>query len=691
MSLLMRRFHHTRGQAAVFVLLFLGVMTLSLLFVYKAGKVTTERMQVQNAADAVAYSVSTIEARDLNFMAYTNRAMIANEVAIGQMIGLASWLFNWKSYSAYLNAYRLYFMDPLVSAVSLGTATVPFQNAFKAATKLIFETSANAVLTFLKPIINVATTILHNVNKAFSYAQTGFHYTTIIYTIGATLPDNPIMPNSILEDNAPNATTSDYGVFTLLMHALTYASLPGVASPNIPIPGAPSELWFTRTYKGSGTGDVDKVGYQRFAAITNASTDDFTRNRGWELPLPILPDGLIDFTGSDRFEGPTVLGITPWFELKLTFELDLKRQGGSELRYRSNASAAPKSKKCPPGYEPGKGPGAVPANSGTSKCVPASPGGGGTPPAEPGTKYSWSAAGATGLFVTFYFYIGVGVDNIPLIGDISGKFEIGLGYPDAGGASGALTLDLGTVLGEWDVFDISLPFPTSAPFSAGSAQAAKTTNKMRTQDLSLVATNTYGDAPSNRSAWVLGVPFIPSPGPVFIEPSVPVVSLTMPSTTNHINKTYGGLPPFYTDTQSDHLRMGFLAPYFISGVIMNQNNVNDSDGDGLPTFGDFNVADGDQGDPLVDGYADGEVAAIAKSSVYFKRPNDLSYFARQDGQEEFGSSFNPYWQARLVETTNMDRMVALAIQQNVIGTTFPALGSLSGINFGNLNPMNWIP
>ncbi|MDX1518678.1 MAG: pilus assembly protein TadG-related protein, partial [Gammaproteobacteria bacterium] len=127
----MTRINTSRGQAAVFVLLFLGVLTLSLVFVYKAGKVTTERMQVQNAADAVAYSVSTIEARDLNFIAYTNRAMIANEVAIGQMVGLASWLFNWKSYAAYLNAYRLYFLDPLVSAISLGTATVPFQNTFK--------------------------------------------------------------------------------------------------------------------------------------------------------------------------------------------------------------------------------------------------------------------------------------------------------------------------------------------------------------------------------------------------------------------------------------------------------------------------------------------------------------------------------------------------------------------------------
>jgi len=87
---------HQFGQAMVFVVLFLGVVTLSLVFLYKAGKITSEKMQLQNAADAAAYSVSLTEARDLNFMAYTNRAMVANEVAIGQLVGMASWATHWE-------------------------------------------------------------------------------------------------------------------------------------------------------------------------------------------------------------------------------------------------------------------------------------------------------------------------------------------------------------------------------------------------------------------------------------------------------------------------------------------------------------------------------------------------------------------------------------------------------------------
>jgi len=92
------------GQSSVFVIVFLGITILSLVFLYKAGKLTSEKMELQNAADGVAYSVAILEARDLNFMAYTNRAMVANEVAIGQAVGLASWPRHWESIGYYENA-----------------------------------------------------------------------------------------------------------------------------------------------------------------------------------------------------------------------------------------------------------------------------------------------------------------------------------------------------------------------------------------------------------------------------------------------------------------------------------------------------------------------------------------------------------------------------------------------------------
>jgi len=54
--------------------------------VFNSGRAVNEKMNLVNAADATAYSGALVASRQLNFMAYTNRAMIANEVAIGHMV-----------------------------------------------------------------------------------------------------------------------------------------------------------------------------------------------------------------------------------------------------------------------------------------------------------------------------------------------------------------------------------------------------------------------------------------------------------------------------------------------------------------------------------------------------------------------------------------------------------------------------
>lgn len=82
---------YQRGQAMVYLIALLVFMCLGVTYVYNSNILVTDKMKVQNAADAVAYSMSTVEARHLNFMAYTNRAMVANQVAIGQAVSFLSW------------------------------------------------------------------------------------------------------------------------------------------------------------------------------------------------------------------------------------------------------------------------------------------------------------------------------------------------------------------------------------------------------------------------------------------------------------------------------------------------------------------------------------------------------------------------------------------------------------------------
>jgi hypothetical protein len=90
----MRTIHSEDGYTMVLFLAFIAAILLAAFSLYDNGTVATERIRMQNTSDATAYSTTNILARDMNFIAYTNRAMVANQVAIGQMVGLSSWIHN---------------------------------------------------------------------------------------------------------------------------------------------------------------------------------------------------------------------------------------------------------------------------------------------------------------------------------------------------------------------------------------------------------------------------------------------------------------------------------------------------------------------------------------------------------------------------------------------------------------------
>ncbi len=58
------------------------------LFAANTAQLGVEKTRVTNAADAAAYSAGVVHARALNFTAYTNRAIIANQVAVAQTLSL---------------------------------------------------------------------------------------------------------------------------------------------------------------------------------------------------------------------------------------------------------------------------------------------------------------------------------------------------------------------------------------------------------------------------------------------------------------------------------------------------------------------------------------------------------------------------------------------------------------------------
>ena len=522
-----------RGQAAVFILLMTGMIALAAIFLYRAGKLTSEQMELQNAADSVAYSISVLEARDLNFMAYTNRAMVANEIAIGQAVGLMSWLNHLGSMPTFLRRYAT-----LLSPIPfVGQAASAVLNGIAAG----IEITANIAKQAAGPLIAGAIPALVAASKVYSGAQVLMHLATTTVTI-TTL-------NDMLALNAPNAEISAFGWLGFIAHTVTYYS------------------HFTKFY---GSSSVEGMG--RFAATVNESRDIFTRNRGYALGLP----GTIAFDA-----GP--------FYFRL--ESNLMKVGGSQLRFKGDESS--------------------------------------------GKKFSWSAADTS----SWELGISMGID----LGFVSVDVDIGNNE-----ASVDMAFDFG--LFSFDV-GLTLPMITGAPFGVGTAQASQSTNKLTGIDMGFpdpLPDEMYGYAPALPIAYY---------SPLF--PAFPAGVPTAITSSIASNK-YSNLAGLgYNDTITpDDSFWSFFAPNLVIGLKADLGDIEDSNT--AVTSGRLQL-DSKLGN-------NNDAGVIAKSEVYFSRPNDLTYFQRRDGLQEFGSAFNPYWQARLVDTSYGERAMALLLQQQVVWT-----------------------
>ena len=103
-----------RGQVFPVVLAGILLAAGALLVMASIGNRFAARTVVVNAADAAAYSGAVWTARHLNFLAYTNRAMIANHIGVGHFIAYLSWLR---------------YIEDGTGKLAIATRAIPFVNA----------------------------------------------------------------------------------------------------------------------------------------------------------------------------------------------------------------------------------------------------------------------------------------------------------------------------------------------------------------------------------------------------------------------------------------------------------------------------------------------------------------------------------------------------------------------------------
>ena len=113
-------FHRLRedeeGQTLVLAALFGLILALSVLSTVNLGRAVYDKMQLQTACDNGAYSQAAVEARVMNYTAYTNRAMVVHYASIMAMSAYLTWMhFNWAMIKGALALAK--FIPPIAGIV----------------------------------------------------------------------------------------------------------------------------------------------------------------------------------------------------------------------------------------------------------------------------------------------------------------------------------------------------------------------------------------------------------------------------------------------------------------------------------------------------------------------------------------------------------------------------------------------
>ncbi|WP_137971460.1 Tad domain-containing protein [Pseudomonas sp. F(2018)] len=354
-----------RGQAIVFGLLFLGVAVVAMLLVYNHGILTRDRVQLENAADAAVYTQAKLFARNQNFIAYTNRAMIANELSIGQMVAMRSWAKRYKTVPSWINSFPAY-QIPIVPPAPRPTLADMLNLVY-----LPYFAIGTGVDAVSAPLIGFYPTTVSYFNMALSMFQKAFAMATVESQIegmidvveahesknNAADPDDdlyiPLLGYYFLTQNAALTYFGDsFSYENLYSQASSAMSSGGGGAAGGGAGGAEPEPSTTDEVVGSFLGGLNgpetmlvdtnperykkkpgatqdppanddaKEAYRQFAAIINDNRNDWLDQRHYTLgPPPIsMPEITLPL-------GPLKISFS------LTLEMGSFNDGGTAYRY----------------------------------------------------------------------------------------------------------------------------------------------------------------------------------------------------------------------------------------------------------------------------------------------------------------------------------------------------------------------
>ena len=277
---------HERGQALILSVAFVAVLSVGVLVMFSNQQSLARKTQLVNAADAAAYSVAVQQARVLNFAAYGNRARVANEVAVAQMVGMYSWL-NQVNKTARN-------MKNTLNAISW----VPYVGQVAAVLARVFQ-AIDVALGRVRPLIRQAFDIailgLDAINGALANG------TRLLFNTATRSVDAIKFAGQIVEANAPGARLSAAGSVQLTTQLHQAFNT------------------FTTLHRIPRNGT--SAGAERFRNVVMKSRDRFSRTRDKDAglwPLRLNQAGGTDMLGYNQWAAVDTLSL----EVSLPWPLD---------------------------------------------------------------------------------------------------------------------------------------------------------------------------------------------------------------------------------------------------------------------------------------------------------------------------------------------------------------------------------
>jgi hypothetical protein len=252
----------------VLALVCMVVFVVGVLVLFNTGQVVNKKVQLNNTADAAAYSAAVQQARTYNVIAYLNRAQVANEIATAQIVSIHSWMnFAISATGNFANAVQG--LGILLDLTGVGAEVGVELNSIGVELNNL-KNGMQKLRDGMQPVLSAAINALSVLNVIYSGATSGL--------VTAEIADVPTLVQTVITQNAITATGSTDKAARLsakslvLLGSQAYAANKSYARVyNVPTSRTPSS-------NPAHTKDAD-----RYANVVMKARDGFSASRDGDL------------------------------------------------------------------------------------------------------------------------------------------------------------------------------------------------------------------------------------------------------------------------------------------------------------------------------------------------------------------------------------------------------------------------